>query len=193
MTVTTDKADYAAGSTATFTVAGVNSGSSVAFQIADLASDPGINGIAHVYAPFSVTDGGTGDADGLANGAVLLNGKSPPMAAPPAPCCSLRPSPAARPPPRRSATRPTRSCSRTKRLAIRRANGASTAQAARTSRASPPTSAPIVARPSTSRSTRIPTTIASTSIGSAITAAWSSQGRHHPAYRRPEPAHAVAR
>ena len=102
----------------------------------------------------------------------LLNGKSPPMAAPPAPCCSLRPSPAARPPPRRSATRPTRSCSRTKSLAIRRANGASSARAARTSRASPPTSAPIVARPSTSRSTRIPTTIASTSIGSAITAAW---------------------
>ena len=40
MTVTTDKADYTPGSTATFTVAGVNSGSSVAFQIGDLASDP---------------------------------------------------------------------------------------------------------------------------------------------------------
>ena len=77
MTVTTDKADYAPGSTATFTVAGVNSGSSVAFQIADLASDPGINGIADVYAPFSVTDGGTGDADGLANGAVVAKWQVP--------------------------------------------------------------------------------------------------------------------
>ena len=77
MTVTTDKADYAPGSTATFTVAGVNSGSSVAFQIADLASDPGINGIADVYAPFSVTDGGTGDTDGLANGAVVAQWQVP--------------------------------------------------------------------------------------------------------------------
>ena len=77
MTVTTDKADYAPGSTATFIVAGVNSGSSVAFQIADLASDPGINGIADVYAPFSVTDGGTGDADGLANGVVVAQWQVP--------------------------------------------------------------------------------------------------------------------
>ena len=77
MTVTTDKADYAPGSTATFTVAGINSGSSVAFQIADLASDPGINGIADVYAPFSVTDGGAGDADGLANGTVVAQWQVP--------------------------------------------------------------------------------------------------------------------
>ena len=77
MTVTTDKADYAPGSTATFIVAGVNSGSSVVFQIADLASDPGINGIADVYAPFRVTDGGTGDADGLANGAVVAKWQIP--------------------------------------------------------------------------------------------------------------------
>ena len=77
MTVTTDKADYAPGSTATFIVAGVNSGSSVAFQIADLASDPGINGIADVYAPFSVTDGGLGDSDGLANGVVVAKWQVP--------------------------------------------------------------------------------------------------------------------
>ena len=77
MTVTTDKADYAPGSTATFIVAGVNSGSSVAFQIADLASDPGINGIADVYAPFSVTDGGPGDSDGLANGVVVTQWQVP--------------------------------------------------------------------------------------------------------------------
>ena len=77
MTVTTDKADYAPGSTATFIVAGVNSGSSVAFQIADLASDPGINGIADVYAPFSVTDGGLGDSDSLANGVVVAKWQVP--------------------------------------------------------------------------------------------------------------------
>ena len=77
MTVTTDKADYAPGSTATFIVAGVNSGSSVAFQIADLASDPGINGIADVYAPFSVTDGGLGDFDSLANGVVVAKWQVP--------------------------------------------------------------------------------------------------------------------
>jgi hypothetical protein len=77
MTVTTDKVDYAPGSTATFSVAGVNPGSSVAFQIADLAADPGINGIADVYAPFRVADGGTGDADGLANGTVIARWQIP--------------------------------------------------------------------------------------------------------------------
>ena len=77
LTVTTDKADYAPGSTATFTVAGVNSGSSVAFQIADLASDPGINGIADVYTPFKITDGGTGDSDGVANGTVVAQWQVP--------------------------------------------------------------------------------------------------------------------
>jgi hypothetical protein len=77
MTVTTDKVDYAPGSTATFSVAGVNPGSSVAFQIADLAADPGINRIADVYALFSVADGGTGDADGLANGTVIAGWQIP--------------------------------------------------------------------------------------------------------------------
>jgi hypothetical protein len=77
MTVTTDKVDYAPGSTATFSVAGVNPGSSVAFQIADLAADPGINRIADVYALFSVADGGTGDADGLANGTVIARWQIP--------------------------------------------------------------------------------------------------------------------
>ena len=77
MTVTTDKADYAPGSMATFIVAGVNSGSSVAFEIADVAIHPGINGIADVYAPFSVTDGGAGDADGLANGTVVARWQVP--------------------------------------------------------------------------------------------------------------------
>ena len=71
MTVTTDKPDYAPGDIATFVVAGVRSGSSVSFQVADLASNPGINGRVDVYAPFSVTDGGLGDSDGLANGVVV--------------------------------------------------------------------------------------------------------------------------
>src|SRR3954447_18879094 len=73
MTVTTDEADYAPGSTATFTAAGINSGSAVAFQVTDLPSGPGANGIVDVYAPFSVTDGGTGDLDAIANGTVVAN------------------------------------------------------------------------------------------------------------------------
>jgi hypothetical protein len=77
LTVTTDKADYAPGSTATLVVTGVNFGSPVAFRIADLASDPGINGIADIYAPFSVTDGGLGDTDGLANGVVVTQWQVP--------------------------------------------------------------------------------------------------------------------
>ncbi|MDB5567130.1 N,N-dimethylformamidase beta subunit family domain-containing protein, partial [Caballeronia mineralivorans] len=77
MTVTTDMADYMPGSTATLMVVGVNSGSSIAFQIADSASNPGINGIADVYAPFNVTDGGTGDADGLTNGTVIAKWQVP--------------------------------------------------------------------------------------------------------------------
>ena len=77
MTITTDKADYAPGGTATFVVTGVSSGSSVEFSVADLASAPGINGIADIYAPFSVTDGGLSDADGLANGVVVTQWQVP--------------------------------------------------------------------------------------------------------------------
>src|SRR5262249_12435677 len=61
--------DYAPGSTVTLTATGVTAGSSVTFQIADLT--PGANGITAVYSPFTVTDGGTGDADGRANGLVV--------------------------------------------------------------------------------------------------------------------------
>ena len=77
MTVMTDQADYAPGSTATFVVTGFRSGSSVAFRVADLASAPGINGIADVYTPFSVMDGGLGDADGVANGIVVTQWQVP--------------------------------------------------------------------------------------------------------------------
>ncbi|MDQ0322363.1 VCBS repeat-containing protein [Pararhizobium capsulatum DSM 1112] len=77
LSVSTDKADYAPGSTATFVVSKVAPGSSVAFGIADLASDPGVNGVADVYAPFSVRDGGVGDSDGLANGVVVAHWRVP--------------------------------------------------------------------------------------------------------------------
>ncbi|MDB5609049.1 MAG: cadherin-like/VCBS repeat-containing protein [Bradyrhizobium sp.] len=77
MTVTTDKEDYAPGSAATLTVAGVSPGSSVSFQIVDLPSHPGINNIADVYAPFNVTDGGMGDVDGRANGAIVTKWQVP--------------------------------------------------------------------------------------------------------------------
>ena len=77
MAVATDEADYAPGSTATFTAIGVEPGSSVTFQIADNPSTPGVNGIADIYAPFSVTDGGAGDADGLANGVVIAHWQVP--------------------------------------------------------------------------------------------------------------------
>ena len=75
MTVTADKADYAPGDTATFTVTGVSPGSSVTFQVADLT--PGANGVADVYAPFTVVDGGASDADGLANGTVVAQWQVP--------------------------------------------------------------------------------------------------------------------
>lgn len=77
LSVSTDKADYAPGTTATFTVTGVQVGSSVRFQVADLQSAPGINGIADIYVPFTVTDGGLGDADGLANGTIITGWQVP--------------------------------------------------------------------------------------------------------------------
>ena len=72
-----------------------------------------------------------------------------------------------------AAARPIRSFSRTKSPATRKASGASTAQATRTSRASQRISASITARRSTSRSIQIPRTTGSISIGSATTAAWA--------------------
>ena len=77
LSVTTDKMDYAPGSTATFTVNGVASGSSVTFRLADLSNAPGVNGIADVYTPFKITDGGTGDPDGVANGTVVAQWQVP--------------------------------------------------------------------------------------------------------------------
>ena len=75
MSVTTDKTDYAPGSTATLTATGDPIGGSVTFQIADLT--PGVNGIAAVYSPFTVTDGGAGDSDTIANGVVVAKWQVP--------------------------------------------------------------------------------------------------------------------
>jgi VCBS repeat-containing protein len=77
MTVTTDEADYAPGSMATFTVSGLAAGSPVVFRIADLPNNPGINGVADIYTPFTIKDGGVGDADGLANGTVVAQWQVP--------------------------------------------------------------------------------------------------------------------
>ena len=77
LSVTTDKTDYAPGSTATFTVTGIASGSSVKFRLADVSNAPGVNGIADVYTPFKITDGGTGDSDGVVNGTVVAQWQVP--------------------------------------------------------------------------------------------------------------------
>ncbi|WP_247477940.1 DUF4082 domain-containing protein [Bradyrhizobium sp. CW9] len=55
----------------------MRSGASVAFQISDLPSAPGANGIADVYTPFKVRDGTTGDLDGQANGTVVAQWQVP--------------------------------------------------------------------------------------------------------------------
>ena len=145
MTVTTDKADYAPGSTATFIVTGVNSGSSVAFQIADLASDPGVNGIADVYAPFSVTEAARAIPTASPTASSWRNGKCPPTEALPTHSCS-----SPRPPGSQTATTtftdaPNQIVSENQKPALPRACGQSTAhrnRATRKSRASPPRSAP---------------------------------------------------
>ncbi|MFK4577978.1 DUF4082 domain-containing protein [Bradyrhizobium ottawaense] len=77
LSVMTDSADYAPGSTATFTAAGIRSGASVTFNIADFLSSPGANGIADLYMPFMIKDGGIGDTDGLANGIVIAQWQVP--------------------------------------------------------------------------------------------------------------------
>ena len=44
LAVSTDKLDYAPGSTVNLTLTGLTAGGSATFQIADLASDPGDDG-----------------------------------------------------------------------------------------------------------------------------------------------------
>ena len=59
------------------TATGIASGSSVKFRLADVPNAPGVNGIADVYTPFKITDGGTGDLDGVANGTVVAQWQVP--------------------------------------------------------------------------------------------------------------------
>jgi hypothetical protein len=72
--VTTDRPDYAPGETATIAASDFAPGSTITFAIADLPSDRGDDGGApDVYPPWSVTDGGIGDLDGVANGQVVTS------------------------------------------------------------------------------------------------------------------------
>ena len=70
--ISTDKDDYAPGELVTITASGFQEGTSLTFAIADLPTDRGDDGGApDVYAPFTVTDGGNGDLDGVRNGEVV--------------------------------------------------------------------------------------------------------------------------
>ncbi|TXL73706.1 hypothetical protein FHP25_20065 [Vineibacter terrae] len=71
LTISTDRADYAPGDTVTISLSGIKAGATYTFQIQDLPSDPGDNGKADIYKPFTVTDGGKGDLDGAANGQIV--------------------------------------------------------------------------------------------------------------------------
>ena len=74
----TDQADYAPGATATITASGFATGATVTFGLADLPSDPGDDpGDPDIYGTFTVTDGGPGDLDGLANGTVVTSWQVP--------------------------------------------------------------------------------------------------------------------
>src|SRR4051812_23636758 len=63
--VSTDLPDYAPGSTATFT-ANVSAGDTVTFNVVD-TTGAAVSGTNH---PWTVTDGGVGDLDGIANGVI---------------------------------------------------------------------------------------------------------------------------
>jgi len=70
-TLRTNKLDYAPSETVTLTLSEVDPGSSFVFAVRDSVSDPGDDGVANVYSPFWVTDGGLGDLDGLVNGQIV--------------------------------------------------------------------------------------------------------------------------
>lgn len=83
LNVTTDQADYQPGETAVFTASNVELGGTVEFSVAHVS--PGADGIygteddQYTYdltgtgITWSVTDGGEGDADGIANGVVTTS------------------------------------------------------------------------------------------------------------------------
>jgi uncharacterized repeat protein (TIGR01451 family) len=70
-TLKTNQRDYFPGETVTLTLGEFDPGSSFVFAVRDSASDPGDDGVANVYSPFWVTDGGWGDRDGLVNGQIV--------------------------------------------------------------------------------------------------------------------------
>ena len=84
LAVSTDKDDYAPGSTAIFTVTGLEEGGSVTFEV-EHVSDAGADGVLGTeddvvinlggdgHDSWTVTDGGEGDLDGLANGTVVTS------------------------------------------------------------------------------------------------------------------------
>jgi hypothetical protein len=80
--VTTDKDDYAPGETATITASGFDVGATVTFEVdhVDGPGDDGVYGTADDetvdlggdgHDPWTVTDGGAGDLDGVANGTIV--------------------------------------------------------------------------------------------------------------------------
>ena len=81
--VATDANDYAPGTLATFTALNLVSGATVTFSVSHV--DPGPDGIygtaddgllhdlSGTTAPWSVTDGGPGDLDGIANGVIVTS------------------------------------------------------------------------------------------------------------------------
>src|SRR5262245_53074431 len=77
LVVTTDKADYPPGTTATFTVSGATVGGTVKFAVADDPLHPGDDGDADIYPVFLVVDGSADDLDGVANGTVVVNWQVP--------------------------------------------------------------------------------------------------------------------
>ncbi|MCE5974032.1 hypothetical protein LZA78_11105, partial [Sinirhodobacter sp. WL0062] len=84
LAVSTDKDDYAPGSTAIFTATGVEEGGSVTFEV-EHVGDAGEDGVLGTeddvvidlggdgHDSWTVTDGGEGDLDGLANGTVVTS------------------------------------------------------------------------------------------------------------------------
>jgi hypothetical protein len=78
LTVKTDQEDYAPGSTAYITTTGFEPGSTIEFAIQEDPNDPGDDGIANIYEPFYVTDGGEGDLDGVADGNITTTWLVPP-------------------------------------------------------------------------------------------------------------------
>jgi len=71
-TVGTDKYDYAPGETVYIELVDITFGATYTFTIADDPNDPGDDGYQNdPYASWEVTDGGSGDLDGIENGVIV--------------------------------------------------------------------------------------------------------------------------